>query len=58
VLAALADEGIAAADIGEALKGNGVVWLTATDGTVAKLTEPVPDGYWAAYDRAVREGWT
>ena len=58
VLAALADEGIAAADIGEALKGNGVVWLTATDGTVAKLTEPEPDGYWAAYDRAVREGWT
>jgi hydrogenase expression/formation protein HypE len=57
VLAALADEGIAAAEVGEVMSGGGRLWLTAPDGTVRTLSEPEPDPYWAAYDRAVREGW-
>ena len=56
-LAALADEGIAAAEIGEVMPGNGTLWLTHEDGTVEKLREPAPDPYWAAYERAMREGW-
>ena len=58
VLAQLADEGIAAAEIGEVVRGNGVVWLTGAGGEVTRISEARPDGYWAAYDRAVREGWS
>ena len=50
--------GIAAAEIGEVMPGSGTLWLTPEDGTVEKLREPAPDPYWAAYERAVREGWT
>ena len=58
VMAALAEEGIAVAEIGEVVRGNGVVWLTGADGGVARIEEPRPDGYWDAYARAVREGWS
>jgi hydrogenase maturation factor len=58
VLAALADEGIPAAEVGEVVAGSGRLWLTATDGGVRTIDAPEPDPYWAAYDRAVREGWT
>lgn len=58
VMAALADEGIAAAEIGEVVRGHGVVWLTTLDGEVARIDAPRPDGYWDAYARAVREGWS
>jgi len=57
VLAQLADEGIAAADVGEVMAGGGQLWLTLPDGSVEKITEPRPDPYWPAYERAVREGW-
>ncbi len=57
VLAALAEAGIMAAEVGEAMSGNGRLWLTGPDGGVRKLDAPEPDPYWPAYDRAVREGW-
>lgn len=57
VIAALRDDGIGAARIGEVVSGRGRVWLDEPDGTVATLDEPAPDPYWAAYGRAVREGW-
>jgi hydrogenase maturation factor len=57
LLGALKDEGIAAAEVGEMLAGSGRLWLTTADGAVRTITEPEPDPYWAAYDRAVREGW-
>ena len=57
MLAALADEGILAADIGEVMKGTGRVWLAEPDGNVLTFDEPAPDPYWDAYGRAVREGW-
>jgi hydrogenase maturation factor len=58
VLAALAAEGIAAADVGEVVAGSGALRLTEGSGAVTTLAEPAPDPYWAAYDRAVREGWS
>ncbi len=58
VRAALAEEGIPAADIGEVLKGTGRVWVAEPSGAVTRLDEPAPDPYWAAYGRAVREGWS
>jgi hydrogenase maturation factor len=58
VLAALAGEGIAAAEVGEVVAGSGRLWLTASDGSVRTIDAPEPDPYWAAYDCAVREGWT
>ncbi len=57
VMRAIADEGIAVAEIGEVVRGHGVVWTTAADGQVTRLSEPQADGYWDAYARAVREGW-
>ncbi len=56
-LAALAEERIAAVEVGEVMRGSGVLWLTEPDGTVHQMTEPPADPYWAAYARAVREGW-
>ncbi len=58
VIAALAEEGITAADIGEVVRGHGIVWLTGIDGGVEKIDAPRRDGYWEAYARAVREGWS
>src|SRR5207247_1373968 len=40
VLGSLADQGIAAAEVGEVLAGSGQLWLTAPDGTVRTLREP------------------
>ena len=58
VMQALADCGIAAAEIGEVVRGQGVVWLTERNGDVVRVDEPQPDGYWMAFERAVREGWS
>ena len=58
VVHALAEEGIAAAEIGEVVRGQGSVWLTGAGGEVSRIDEPQPDGYWVAYERAVREGWS
>jgi hydrogenase expression/formation protein HypE len=51
-LAALAEEGIVATDVGEVVRGNGALWLTEPDGAVRAIREPEPDPYWAAYARA------
>ena len=40
------------------VRGTGAVWLTRAGGEVTRVTEPEPDGYWDAYERAVREGWS
>lgn len=56
-LAALDEAGIAAANVGEVVRGAGKLWLTAADGTVRSIEEPEPDPYWTAYGRAVAEGW-
>jgi hydrogenase maturation factor len=58
VLAAIAEEGIVAAEIGEVMPGDGALWLTDEDGAVHRHTEPQPDPYWAAYARAIAEGWS
>jgi len=57
VLEALGAEGVAAAEVGEVVPGNGAVWLTEPGGSVSRIEEIPGDPYWAAYDRAVREGW-
>jgi hydrogenase expression/formation protein HypE len=51
VLAALADEDIVAAEVGEVMPGRGIVFLTEPDGSVSRLTAPEPDPYWPAYAR-------
>jgi len=57
-LGALGEMGIAAAVVGEVIRGHGKVWLTAPDGRVRAIAEPEPDPYWPAYRRAVSEGWS
>jgi hydrogenase expression/formation protein HypE len=57
-MAALEEMGIAAADVGEVVRGAGKLWLTAADGQVRAIREPEPDPYWPAYARAVSEGWS
>jgi hydrogenase maturation factor len=57
VLAALADAGIAAAEVGEVVTGGGAVRLAEPDGASRTLTEPQADPYWPAYRRAIDEGW-
>ena len=57
-LEALAETGIAAAEVGEVVAGRGLLWLTEADGRVETLKEPEPDPYWPAYERAIREGWS
>jgi hydrogenase maturation factor len=57
VRAALAERGIAAAEVGEVLRGSGNLWLTEPDGKVRTIAEAEPDPYWEAYGRAVAEDW-
>jgi hydrogenase expression/formation protein HypE len=57
VLEALAAAGIPAAEVGEVVPGCGRLSLGEPDGTRKSLTEPEPDPYWPAYQRAVAEGW-
>ncbi|HYM80327.1 MAG TPA: AIR synthase-related protein [Candidatus Limnocylindria bacterium] len=57
-LAALAEAGIVAAEVGDVMRGAGVLWLTEPDGRVTPIREPEPDPYWDAYARALREGWS
>jgi hydrogenase expression/formation protein HypE len=57
-LAALEEVGIPAANVGEVVRGAGKLWLTAPDGAVRAIEEPEPDPYWAAYAKAVAEGWS
>lgn len=57
VARALAEDGIVSAEIGEVMRGHGLLWLTEPSGKVRKLMDVPTDPYWAAYDRAVREEW-
>ena len=45
------------AEVGEVIGPGGKLWLTELDGRVRSLSIPESDPYWAAYGRAVREGW-
>jgi hydrogenase expression/formation protein HypE len=53
VLAALAEQDIAAAEVGEVMPGSGRLWLTEADGTVRTLDHVEPDPWWPAYARLV-----
>jgi hydrogenase maturation factor len=53
VLAALAEDGIVAAEVGEVMSGKGTLWLTLPDGNIVKLNQPEPDPYWPAYAACV-----
>jgi hydrogenase maturation factor len=57
VLHELHEDGIAAAVVGEVLAGHGKLWVAEPGGGVSTFDAPQPDPYWAAYERAVREGW-
>lgn len=57
VLKELSDDGIVAAVVGEVLAGHGRLWVAERDGRASTFDAPLPDPYWAAYDRALREGW-
>ena len=57
VLEALDAAGIPAAEVGEVVPGRGRLSLEEPDGAWKVLTEPEPDPYWPAYQRAVDEGW-
>ena len=54
---ALADAGLAAAEVGEVVPGAGALRLAEPGGGITVLAEPQPDPYWPAYGRAVAEGW-
>jgi len=56
-LAALAEDGIEAADVGEVLRGTGRLWVTEPSGEVSHFDTVLPDPYWAAYARALHENW-
>jgi hydrogenase maturation factor len=57
VVRELETAGIAAAVVGEVLAGKGKLWVAEPEGGVSTFDAPQPDPWWAAYDRAVREGW-
>jgi len=44
-------------DGGEVLDGRGKLWVAEPDGAVTTHDTPLPDPYWPAYERAVRERW-
>ncbi len=52
-LGALEREGIAAAEVGEIVPGSGRLIVLERDGSVATITDAVPDPYWDAYALAV-----
>lgn len=54
-LAALAEAGVPAAEVGEVVAGSGELWLTEADGTVVRIRASEPDPYWPAYARAVQK---
>ncbi|HET7225537.1 MAG TPA: AIR synthase-related protein, partial [Candidatus Eisenbacteria bacterium] len=57
VLAALAARDILAADIGQLADGAPALHLQEPGGATTHITEPQPDPWWPAYERAVRERW-
>ncbi len=57
VLHELHSEGIAAVAVGEVMPGHGKLWVAEPEGGVSTFEAPLPDPWWAAYERATREGW-
>ena len=57
VLGELREAGIAAVVVGEVLAGHGRLWVGEPAGPPSTFDAPLPDPWWAAYARAVREGW-
>ena len=57
VLHELKEDGIAAVAVGEVLAGHGRLWVAEPEGGVSTFDAPLPDPWWDAYGRAVREGW-
>jgi len=57
VLHELSEDRIPAAIVGEVLPGKGKLWVAEPDGGVSTVDAPQPDPWWAAYERALREGW-
>ena len=58
VLHELHEERITAAVVGEVLAGHGRLWVAEPDGGVSTFDTPLPDPWWSAYERAVRERWS
>jgi len=58
VMHELREEGIEAAVVGEVLAGHGRLWVAEPDSGVSTFDAPLPDPYWPAYERAVRERWS
>jgi len=57
VLDVLRASGTEAAEIGEFVRGPGIVWWAEPEDKVVRIEDAPPDPYWAAYQRAVTEGW-
>lgn len=57
VLGELHEAGIAAVVVGEVLAGSGRLWVGEPAGPPSTFDAPQPDPWWAAHDRALREGW-
>lgn len=58
VLRELAEAGVPAVDVGEVLAGHGKLWVGEDNGRPSTYDSPLPDPYWPAYERALREGWS
>ena len=56
VLGALADAGIAAADVGEVVPGTGALQVRGDDGRVERITAPREDPWWRAWAKLTAEG--
>lgn len=56
-LASVSAAGIEAADVGEIVAGTGALRVVEEGGSERTIAHPEPDPWWAAYERAVREGW-
>jgi hydrogenase maturation factor len=50
--------GIAAADVGEVVGGEGRLWVTESDGSVMHLDKSPPDPWWPLWQRGTSEGWS
>jgi hydrogenase expression/formation protein HypE len=48
---------IEAAEVGEFVRGPGIVWWAEPEGRATRIETAPPDPYWPAYERAIREGW-
>lgn len=57
ILEALGSSGIVAVEVGEFVRGPGILWWTEPEGDATRIDIAPSDPYWPAYQRAVHEGW-